>query len=250
MHRFFCPQAGTLFAAMSSAGGRTSAEPAIAQLDRDETHHAKRVLRLNIGDKVELLDGAGHLAQATIQSWEGGATLHVDTVRHIARDQPHLTLAVAIPKGPRADDMISQLCQLGVDRFIPLRTQRSVVDPRQHKLERLGGIVIDALKQSGRVWQMRIDPVTDLADVLRLPGDCRLIACAATGDVPSMPVTTGATRAIVLIGPEGGWSDQELADAQQAGLTRWTFNPHTLRIETAALAAAAIVRALAADKGG
>ena len=139
--------------------------------------------------------------------------------------------------------MVNDLAQLGTDRLIPLITQRSVVVPRDTKLDRFAKAAAQAAKQSGNAHFMQIDEATAFADVLACDAELKLLA-----DPDAQPLAGLAQRldsvstARVLIGPEGGLTDAECAAARQAGFTPWRFSPNTLRIETAAAAAVAILR--------
>jgi 16S rRNA (uracil1498-N3)-methyltransferase len=238
-------------------------------LDGDQAHHAHRVLRLRVGEDVVVFDGRGHRGQGPLQQISGGgAVVRVVDVTTAPRLRPVIDVAAAIPKGPHADAMVEQLSQVGVDRLIPLRTQRSVVDPREGKLERFARTALESAKQCGRDYLMAIaDPMT-LEEVLSEPNDLRLIAALASGradsgepDKTPTDTITGkgagpasdfqaqlrmAHRVLVLIGPEGGWTVEEETLAVGAGCLRWSLGPFVMRIETAAVAAAALVRYLAA----
>lgn len=220
--------------------------PAVVSLDRDQAHHARKVLRLSPGDQAELWDGQGGIAVARLM---GGSNSSADfqllDVTRYSPLRPRLTLAAAMPKGPRADEMVNQLSQAGVDRLIPLRTQRSVVDPRDAKLERLAKLAIESGKQCHRPWKMEVSPVMTLQAVFQLPADVRLMADPSGERAAEIESSVRqATDVLLLIGPEGGWTDDERAMAKQADVRRWRIAPHVLRIETAAAAAAAIVRYL------
>lgn len=216
-------------------------------LDDDESRHALRVLRLSESDGVELIDGTGALAAATIVSTAGKrATCRVNALRRVDPPRPHLTLATAIPKGPRGDDMVNDLAQLGVDELVPLRTARSVVDPRDTKLARYQRAAIEAAKQCGRAWMMRIGQTLDFEAALGLGAELILVADPAGEPTSAVRERLPAAgRVLVLIGPEGGLTDAETALAEARGAVRWRYNDHILRIETAAAAAVAILRSLA-----
>ncbi len=223
------------------------------ELDRDESHHAARVLRLAIGDAVELLDGCGHVACGSIASLGRGVRVSIAQVAAAPPPSPRIDIASAIPKGPRADAMVEQLSQLGVNRLIPLRSRRSVVDPRDTKIEKFQRAAIESAKQCGRAWFMQVDQPTDFASLLgakdhgvRLladPGGTAMIAADAfSGATPGVDAGTSRNlaSALILIGPEGGFTDEERAEAIAAGCLPWSLGPHILRIETAAVAAAAV----------
>ena len=222
MHRFYCPDL------------TADDDLSVVRIDPDQARHARTVLRLSAGDTVELFNGSGLTATASIQNDD----LKLLQRRQEPRLRPVLDMAVCLPKGPRADDMVNQLSQLGVDRLIPLRSARSVVDPRPRKLERFRKAAIESAKQCDRAYLMAIDPTADFSEVIGRDADVKLIADPDGEQV----ATLNAKHVLIVIGPEGGWTDEEHQQAQAAGFLAWSFAPHTLRIETAAVAAAAIVR--------
>lgn len=203
------------------------------------------MLRLGVGAPVRLIDGKGRVAQATLMT-DGSkpAQCQIVSIRSLAQPSPVLELATAIPKGPRGDAMINDLAQLGVDRLIPLITERSVVDPRPAKLQRFAKAAQEAAKQSGRAWFMQIDPTTPLHQVLACDADLKLVADPYTKPLASFAQRLDSvSSARVIVGPEGGLTDAELAHAKGAGFMPWRFSPNVLRVETAAAAAVAVLRA-------
>lgn len=214
-------------------------------LDKDQARHATRVLRLSVGDPIQLIDGQGTAAKATLTATDPNqTTCIIDSIEHLPAPSPRIELATAIPKGPRADAMINDLAQLGTDLLIPLIARRSVVHPRDNKLQRFAKAAAEAGKQSGNTHFMLINEPTPFAEVLACDADLKLIA---DPNAPPMDEWAGriasAKTARILIGPEGGLTDQEHDQAIHAGFTPWCFSPNVLRIETAAMAAVAILRA-------
>ncbi|MEM8738142.1 MAG: RsmE family RNA methyltransferase [Planctomycetota bacterium] len=219
------------------------------KLDPDETRHARRVLRLGPGDAVVLFDGAGGVADAVITGYEAAAAVcRVSARRQEFLPGPRLTVGAAVPKGSRGEAMVDQLGQLGVAAFVPLRCARGVVEPSQGKVQRYAKTALASAKQSGRAWVMAVEPMVGLAELLGRRWDRGLIldpagtadAAAELAQARSTWFTEDAEIA-VLVGPEGGWSDEELAAAAAVGFVRWRIAAHVLRIETAATAAAAIL---------
>ena len=205
-----------------------------------EAHHVRNVLRLVVGDAVELFDAAGTTAAGRIVSVASdGVVVDVASVVEGDRSAVALTVAAAVPKGDRAEWMVEKLSELGVNRFVPLAAARSVVLPAgRNKIERWERIAVEAAKQCRRTGVMAIDAVTPLADVLRgSPG----WVLATEGDakpVGRLPIPPTLT---VLVGPEGGWTADELAACAAAGWSAVRLTRTVLRVETAAVAVAAVV---------
>ncbi len=186
MYRFFCQtlsdvQPGDPSSAPAPGPAVVTPSPElIVHLDPDETHHARRVLRLELGQAVVLFDGLGRTAKGTLAAWNDGAgpnlvegkrrggqaCVRVEEVTHVPQPQPSIDLAVAIPKGGHADDMIASLSQVGVSRLFPLRAQRAVVEPRPAKIDRFNRAAIESAKQCGRPYLMTVSAPLSLPEVL------------------------------------------------------------------------------------
>jgi len=211
------------------------------QLPEAEAHHARDVLRMNELAIVELFDDAGQVARGKL-SFDGqrGASVAVDAVHTPAVAPFQLTIAAAVPKGERADWMIEKLGELGVSRFIPLATERSVVLPGgTNKRQRWERLAIESAKQSRRAGIMRIDDLTPLESAMSSGW-----YLSTNDDAASIGEMLGQKREQELrlfIGPEGGWTDAERTAFDAAGLTGVRLTDTILRIETAAVAAAAVV---------
>lgn len=236
-------------------------------LDEEQARHARKVLRLKPGESVELFDGRGRIAEGKLDVQAGKAAVQVARRWEEKPPRPRLELAVAMPKGSRADVLVEKVSELGVDRLIPMHTARSVVAVGETKVDRLRRLAVASAKQSGRAHLMEVAEVSDFSDVLAEAGE----AAVATGDGK---VSGGAsagrrlllitdadgvgtigpgdlleslgkvTRVRVLVGPEGGWTVGEREAADEAGFVPWRMGPFTLRVETAAMAAAALCRQL------
>lgn len=245
MHRFYHPPLAALAPSLAAAAAASALSAGCGELTKEESHHAAKVLRLKAGDVITLFDGAGTTATATITTIGSRVTVRFMEFHHQPPLKPRLTIAAAIPKGPRADAMVEQLSQLGCDELIPLRTARSIVDPRDAKLERFARACIESAKQCERAHLMTIAPLTTMHELLhRSDHDLRLIALPTATESLGSDGLRLAQRVLVLIGPEGGWMDEEIDDARQAGCIPWSLGPHVMRIETAAITAAALVRYL------
>lgn len=210
-----------------------------------EAHHLMHVLRHQPGDLVELFDGEGLVATCQIQSLrKRDVDLDVFSVRREMTPTGELILATAVPKGDRFDWLVEKATELGVSRLVPLVTARSIVEPREGKLDKLRQTVISACKQSGRNHLMKISEVTSLNDFLDQFRSSHQIYVAHIAaqvldgrDLSGMKFQPRAMA--ILIGPEGGFSDEEVETATAAGAQAIQLGPNILRIETAAIALAA-----------
>jgi len=216
-------------------------------LDEEQTRHLRKVLRGKVGDPVELFNGEGLVGQATVLGFDTGFTwCQVTQVREHPEPSPRLTVAAALPKGPLADTMVGMLSQAGADLLVPLRTARSVVDPREAKVERLAKLATESAKQCGRAWRMRVAAPVELGKVLRQTCDLGLVMDPAGEAIDDLPGTLrSAGQVLLIVGPEGGLTEPELREAENAGFRRWSVGPHVLRIETAACVGAGVLRYLA-----
>ncbi len=191
-------------------------------LSPQESRHAVRVLRLARGDRVTLFDAEETWA-GEIESTEGRVRIRL--LERLPRAAlPRVAVAAAAPRGSRLDWMVEKLAELGVAEFIPVRFARSVAEVGEAKRRRLEKIAIAASKQSGAAV-LRIAPERAVED---LGAECLLACPAAREQLPAGPGT-------VVVGPEGGLTPEEEARFPRRG----TLGPTTLRIETAALVAAA-----------
>jgi len=211
-----------------------------AFLGGDEARHLVRVLRAQVGDRVVLFDGTGTRWPAEITAiGRDRVDLKTDppiTDAHAAGAA--LTLAVALPKGERQQWMVEKLTELGVGRLVPLVTTRGVAKPTATACSRLARTVIEACKQCGRDRLMAIDEPATVDDVIgRQPAGTALFL-ADPGGATHEPVAPGAP-VLVLVGPEGGFTADETAAARRAGARPLALARHVLRVETAAIAAAA-----------
>lgn len=214
------------------------------RLSGEEAHHAARVKRLGPGDRVGLLSGSGRVAWATIRgvsklrSGEWELELAVEQVRDEPPPAPALHVLAAAPKSDRVEQMIDQLSQVGAASWSPLLVTRTVVDPRPARLDRLARVALESAKQCGRAWALTIGPAMTLAEALAADADTRIVVAHQSG---ARFEPDGSARLRLLVGPEGGLTDEEIGLARDAGASIASFGPHTMRIETAAAAACAIV---------
>jgi len=210
------------------------------RLEDEPAHHVRDVLRLRAGDPITLCDGAGAVAEATIARIDKkGVFCSVVNVVRVPREGPSITLLQAVGKGDKMETVIRQATELGVTRIVPVSTARTIAE-REGKRDRWASIVADALRVSGRAWAPEIEARLTLAEVLarpRAPLSLALdgVAAKRLQDV----MRPGSAEA--LVGPEGGFTDEERAQIEAAGFTRVTLGSATLRTETAGCAIVAIL---------
>jgi len=208
-------------------------------LEAEEFRHL-RAQRLKTKEKVSLFNGKGLVAIAELI--EEGKALLLE-VHEMPKSDLSLTIAVAVPKGERADWMLQKLTELGVSRIIPLKTERSVVLPRKTKQERWQRILIEACKQSKQAWIPQLKPLSTIEEALRTEAKLKILLDKA--GKPLLELIKDKPKSVIaFIGPEGGFSNDEKAMLQKAGCIPASLGKNILRIETAAIAVATAVKIL------
>jgi 16S rRNA (uracil1498-N3)-methyltransferase len=235
MHRFFLPnlQQPTLSAT--------------------EAHHALHVLRLKVGDALNVFDGHGHEAQCAIAEISKDAVrLNVLTQSTTPALPCRITLAQAIPK-KSMDLIVQKATELGVASIVPLASERTLVklDEDSKKMDRWREIALDSCKQCGNNWLPEIRPPQKARDFLgALPkSDLKLIGSLQPDAKPLKTILSGTSAlghsgtssVLVLIGPEGDFTPAELGLAKSAGCLPLSLGSLVLRAETAAIYALSIL---------
>ncbi|MFH1826119.1 MAG: 16S rRNA (uracil(1498)-N(3))-methyltransferase [bacterium] len=217
-----------------------------------DAHQIKNVLRLKPGAEIELLDGRGNVYFARIRelatdkvTCEIISTQQADSTAKIK-----ITLAQCLPKAKKMDLIIQKCTELGAAEIIPVLSERSIA--KGDKNERWQKIAKEAAEQSGRTTIPKIAPLTNLADVLKVQADLKLIPWelenqeslkeALISKYPNIhsPITQ-SPDILILIGPEGGFSKSEVNQASLAGFIAVSLGKNILRTETAGLAALAMI---------
>jgi len=218
-------------------------------LEGSAASHITRVLRLRVGADLTLFNGQGGEHAAQIDKAHGGmVTVAVGEPEPSERESPLvLTLAQGLSRGERMDWVVQKATELGVTRLVPLLTERSVVrlDAQQadRKMNHWRAIAIAACEQCGRNRLPQVAAPVALQDFLHAaaPAAARLLLSPAAGQ--RIADLTGAPRAVtVLIGAEGGLTQQEQEAAAGAGFTTVRLGPRVLRTETAAIAALTVLQ--------
>jgi 16S rRNA (uracil1498-N3)-methyltransferase len=222
-----------------------------------EGRHASLVRRLRPGERVDVGDGAGLVAECVVtgpvpagqarpgRGGGGGLELAVKAWRRVPRPSPAITVVQAIPKGDRGELAVEEMTEVGVDRIVPWAAERSVPvwQPDAKGLARWRATAREAAKQSRRAWIPEITGVASVGEAARLVSAAALavlldpvaVQSLASVDVPS------SGDLVVLVGPEGGISEQESAEFLAAGATACRLGPTVLRASTAGAVTAAVL---------
>lgn len=216
-------------------------------------HHATRVLRMRDGDGVTLFDGDGGEVPAVLQargkSW--WAVLGEHTA--VERESPlELVLVQSLASGEKMDWVVQKAVELGVSGIIPVESERSVArlsgERALRRVEHWRQVAVAACEQSGRNRVPAIEAVVGLRDYLAAPRPPhRKLICAPGAEVRMQQMERPVVPIHILVGPEGGWSDSELAAARVAGCVALALGPRVLRTETAGVAALSAMQALWGD---
>jgi 16S rRNA (uracil1498-N3)-methyltransferase len=226
-------------------------------LSASETHHLIKVLRLQRGERVEVSDGCGRIFTAEISLIEpAAARLRIISELTAAFESTlQITLGLALVRSETFDLIVRQVTEMGIFRLIPFYSARSLIKPEnwhQGRHNRWLRLAQEALKSSQRQVLPEIDLPVDFPRVLEGAEDVKIIFWedqrheSLKSEVFTRP---GPHSVRALIGPEGGFTPAEAAAAQQAGFFTMGLGPRRLRVETAALAAAAILQFLWGDIG-
>lgn len=223
------------------------------ELPDDLAHHALRVLRLRHGSPVVLFDGGGGHYPALLEVDNRRAWAQLGAQVEAEAELPvHTTLVQGIASGDKMDWVVEKAVEMGVARLVPITARRSVTqlsaDRREKKLRHWQRVAIAASEQCGRNRIMQVAPPQGLAQWLARaePGLLRL-ACHPEAD-QTLAAAAGRHEGplALMVGPEGGWSDEELALMNEYGLATVRFGRRVLRTETAGVA---LMAALAAIRG-
>ena len=227
---------------------RAALESDIVVLSGAEGRHAATVRRLRPGERADVADGAGLVAECVVAGpGADGLELTVRARREVPRPDPTITVVQAIPKGDRGELAVEEMTEVGVDRIVPWAAARCVPVWQgargERSLAKWRLTAREAAKQSRRAW---IPEVTELASAA---GVAQLIAAAACAIVlePDAAESLADLRPpqsgdlVLIVGPEGGITDDENAGFQKAGATARRMGPSVLRTSTAGTVAAAVL---------
>jgi 16S rRNA (uracil1498-N3)-methyltransferase len=228
-------------ASLPTAGG-------IVSLDEHERHHAINVMRIQVGESVVLFDGNGHESIATVQT-ASKRDVCCETAPATAVDRENTvttSLGVAMPKGDRSKELVERLTELGVNRLVPLHCRRTPWQVPESAITKWKRLVIDSCKQSGRNHLMQITSPMNIQDWLttkELASPSLRYFAHPSADLNqitprlSKTLSSKPSEVFISIGPEGGFSDEEIAIADKHGWQRLPLGKRIYRIETAAILA-------------
>ncbi|GAA1963829.1 16S rRNA (uracil(1498)-N(3))-methyltransferase [Catenulispora subtropica] len=228
----------------------TTGRGARVRLDGPEGRHAALVRRLTPGERVDLADGRGTIAECVV------AVAHKDwlelDVRDVTREPapaPRITVVQALPKGDRGETAVETMTEIGVDAVVPWAASRSIVQWKGERgekaLNKWRATAREAAKQSRRAWWPTIEPLhstRQVAELLAAADQALILHEDAKTPLARLAMAT-AGEIVLVIGPEGSISPQEMATFEEAGATAYKMGPTVLRTSTAGTAAATVVLA-------
>jgi 16S rRNA (uracil1498-N3)-methyltransferase len=229
-----------------------------ARITGTDADHIRKVLRLGPGDRVFLFDGSGTEYEATIESVEPPHVVAAVTAARRPQQESPVRIAVAqgILKEKKMDRVIRQLTELGADAWIPFAAGRSVARPDPRKIEarvqRWRKIAVEAAKQCRRLKVPEISPVADFDQAIRLAEGyaLKMALWEEARTEAAWPRPQKEPESVfLLVGPEGGFTAEEITRADAAGFLQASLGPRILRAETAAVVACALAQHRFGDLG-
>jgi 16S rRNA (uracil1498-N3)-methyltransferase len=225
----------------SLAGVRTGDQ---VVLEGDEAHHAVAVRRMRVGERLVLTDGRGTTAHGKVaETGKRRLAVSVDDVRVVPEPQPSVVVVQALAKGDRAELAVEVLTEVGVARIVPWAAARSVSVWRGERADkgvaRWRTTAHEAAKQARRSWFPDVAALATTTEITRLVGEADLAVVLheqASGTLPGVHVPAGG-RVLLVVGPEGGLDDAEVAAFAEAGARVVRLGVEVLRTSTAGVAA-------------
>ncbi len=222
-------------------------------LSESVTNHVSRVLRMKQGQEICLFNGQDQECLAVlVEVNKRSVTVELKSVHHYSRESSFsLTLVQALSKGDRFDLVVQKAVELGVEHLIPVITQRNNVRldeaKRQKKQGQWQGIIQSASEQCGRNTLMKLSPIQGVTDYLVNKSGAAHFVLDPYSKISFKEVATPISGAVFFIGPEGGFSEDEIQLMSQSGVEPVCFGPRILRTETAAIAVCSVAQALWGD---
>ena len=222
----------------------------------DRSHQIARVLRLQMGEKVMVFDqnGIEYLVELIIVDGKQSQGKIIFSEKTFTEPKTEIQLMVALTQREKFELILQKCTEVGVHSFTPVITERSLVQLTQFtdkKSDRWMKIVMEASEQSHRTHVPVIHPVTTFQQCMKLTTDLQLIAYESEhkNSIKNILSESNVKRIALLIGPEGGYTEYEVALASKSTWKAVTLGPRILRMETAAIVACALVLEYAGDAG-
>jgi 16S rRNA (uracil1498-N3)-methyltransferase len=210
-------------------------------LEGESAHYLCHVLRLGPGDRVLLFDGHNRQAEAQVRSVQrAGVLLEVGAAQPLAALACALTVGLPPPRGERADWAVEKLTEIGVARIVWITTARGQAR-HGNRIERWQRLAAAAAQQARRASLPELEGPIPFAELLTHETEARWIGDARGAPLRRQVLTRPPASALLALGPEGGFTTEELASAERAGYGRVSLGPLTMRVETAAVVGAGII---------
>ncbi|KAL5790372.1 hypothetical protein ACOSQ2_005260 [Xanthoceras sorbifolium] len=219
-----------------------SSKGGVVRVEGDEFWHMTKVLRLNANDRVELFNGKGGLIEGCIQR------INRSGLDIVALEDPklvlphytqwHVVAAFGTLKGGRADWLIEKCTELGAHSVTPLLTERSL-SISENRVDRLQRVILAASKQCQRLHEMILNPPMKIDGLLPIVAQSKLSFVAIAEGTPLVSALTSSRKessGLIIVGPEGDFTEKEVNMIMEAGAIAVGLGPHRLRVETATIA--------------
>ena len=225
----------------------------IVTITGSEYHHLRNVLRTTPGETIRIIDGQGNVYTAEMLGTDANRSLseaRILTHEFHAKPPLSLTLFQSLPKNDKMELILQKTTELGITQIVPMHSEHALQKPSQNRYERWYRVVVSATKQCKRAWLPELcSPQTFDVSLTQLKNfSLRLLFISPnhSGELQTQHIKTvlrkgpDASTVALFVGPEGGFSDQEIAALVDSGCVPVTLGTNTLRTETAAIAAVAV----------
>lgn len=226
---------------------RTQFSEDIATVVGSEHHHLRNVLRLKLGDNIRIIDGEGTVITAKITKigYEL-SVIEIKEAEYYECSAPSITLFQGLPKHDKMELILQKTTELGVTKIVPIITERSLQRPSKNRIERWQRIILSATKQCGRAWLPELSEIKTFQDCLKIlhSYECTLMFCEKELELHIQSVlrkNPEINSIALIIGPEGGFTDNEVKDLKEKRCIPVTIGSTILRTETAAIAGMAMI---------
>lgn len=224
----------------------------ITLLDKKQIHHLVDVARFRVGDRLYVFDGRTQEYECVIDKIvQDKVVLTIHKVKKISEDKIlHIALACAIPKKAKIDFIIEKATELGVERIIPLQTERTIVKISENsldsKLRRWQAVAREAAKQCGRIKLPQVEPAAGFNSAISMSKDYDLAIIPHLGarnrHIKDVVSNFKGKSVIVFIGPEGDFTEREISISRACGCLSVSLGKNVLKVDTAAIAVVAFLR--------